>query len=167
MSIASEITRLQTAKAELKTAIEGKGVSVSSSAKLDDYAALVSSISQSGGSSSVGELTKYQKITNVIPSATNVLDVTHSLSAVPKLVIINIDTETESPNILEHIVLNQNVGGVTVGDGGVYGYAVVLSAPENTGNAVAFFSSSEVAVRRLGSSRYFSTENAYTVELYT
>lgn len=48
MSIASEITRLQTAKANLKTAIEGKGVSVPSSAKLDAYPALVESIS--GGS---------------------------------------------------------------------------------------------------------------------
>jgi hypothetical protein len=44
MSIASEITRLQTAKANIKSAIEGKGVTVSSSAKLDDYANLISSI---------------------------------------------------------------------------------------------------------------------------
>lgn len=48
MSIASEISRLQTAKADLKTAIEGKGVTVPSAATLDDYGALVSSIS--GGS---------------------------------------------------------------------------------------------------------------------
>lgn len=49
MSVASEITRLQTAKADLKTAIEGKGVTVSSSAKLDAYPALVESIQQGGG----------------------------------------------------------------------------------------------------------------------
>lgn len=48
MSIASEITRLQTAKADLKTAIEGKGVTVSSSATLDDYADLVNEISGGG-----------------------------------------------------------------------------------------------------------------------
>lgn len=48
MSVASEITRLQTAKADLKTAIEGKGVTVSSSAKLDAYPALVESISGGG-----------------------------------------------------------------------------------------------------------------------
>lgn len=48
MSVASEITRLQTAKADLKTAIEGKGVTVPSSTKLDGYADLVDSIS--GGS---------------------------------------------------------------------------------------------------------------------
>lgn len=49
MSIASEITRLQTAKADLKTAIENKGVTVPSATKLDGYASLVDQIS--GGSS--------------------------------------------------------------------------------------------------------------------
>lgn len=50
MSIASEITRLQQAKADIKTAIENKGVTVPSSATLDDYADLVDSISGGGGS---------------------------------------------------------------------------------------------------------------------
>lgn len=49
MSIASEITRLQAAKAELKTAIESKGVTVPSDTKLDGYADLVDSIEQGGG----------------------------------------------------------------------------------------------------------------------
>ena len=44
MSIASEITRLQTAKADLKTAIEAKGVTVPSATKLGGYANLVESI---------------------------------------------------------------------------------------------------------------------------
>lgn len=50
MSIATEITRLQQAKADIKTAIESKGVTVPSDAKLDDYADLVDSISGGGGS---------------------------------------------------------------------------------------------------------------------
>lgn len=45
MSIASEITRLQTAKADLKTAIEAKGVTVPSATKLGGYADLVEQIS--------------------------------------------------------------------------------------------------------------------------
>lgn len=49
MSVTSEITRLQNAKADLKTAIEGKGVTVPSSTKLDGYADLVDSIQQGGG----------------------------------------------------------------------------------------------------------------------
>lgn len=50
MSIKTEITRLQNAKASIKTAIEGKGVTVPDGIKLDGMAALVDSIS-SGGSS--------------------------------------------------------------------------------------------------------------------
>lgn len=49
MSIATEISRLQQAKADIKTAIEGKGVTVPSDATLDDYADLVDSISGGGG----------------------------------------------------------------------------------------------------------------------
>ena len=46
MSVASEITRLQGAKADLKTAIEAKGVTVPSAALLDDYADYVDAIQQ-------------------------------------------------------------------------------------------------------------------------
>lgn len=46
MSIASEISRLQGAKADIKTAIEGKGVTVPSATKLDGYADLVDAIPQ-------------------------------------------------------------------------------------------------------------------------
>ena len=49
MAISDEITRLQQAKADLKTAIEGKGVTVPSNATLDDYADLVDSIEAGGG----------------------------------------------------------------------------------------------------------------------
>lgn len=49
MSIATDLTRLQTAKADLKTAIEGKGVTVPSATKIDGYADLVESIETGGG----------------------------------------------------------------------------------------------------------------------
>lgn len=44
MSIATEITRLQNAKASIKTSIENKGVTVPSVTKLDGYSALIDSI---------------------------------------------------------------------------------------------------------------------------
>lgn len=53
MSIASEITRLQTAKSDLATSIANKGVTVPASATLDDYAALVDSIQTGEGGSSL------------------------------------------------------------------------------------------------------------------
>ena len=48
MSIATEITRIQQAKADIKTAIEAKGVTVPSSATIDTYDDYVSEISGGG-----------------------------------------------------------------------------------------------------------------------
>ena len=50
MSIATEITRLQNAKAALKSSLEAKGVTVSSDATLDSYATLIDNMPSSGGS---------------------------------------------------------------------------------------------------------------------
>lgn len=67
MSIASEISRLQTAKADIKTAIEAKGVTVPSNAKLDTYDTYVAQISGGGGNNDADWLTR--SITNInIPS---------------------------------------------------------------------------------------------------
>lgn len=49
MSIASEISRLQQAKADIKSAIENKGVTVPSSATLDAYDGYIDDIEQGGG----------------------------------------------------------------------------------------------------------------------
>lgn len=49
MSIASEISRIQQAKADIKTAIQAKGVTVPSSATIDTYDDYVSQISGGGG----------------------------------------------------------------------------------------------------------------------
>ena len=56
MSIATEIQRLQTAKSDLKTAIEAKGVTVPSSATIDTYDDYVSQISGGGGETYEDEL---------------------------------------------------------------------------------------------------------------
>ena len=56
MSIATEISRIQQAKADIKTAIEAKGVTVPSSAKIDTYDDYVSQISGGGGTSYETEL---------------------------------------------------------------------------------------------------------------
>lgn len=52
MSVATEIQRLNTAKADIKTAIEAKGVTVPSSATIDTYDDYVSQISGGGGGGS-------------------------------------------------------------------------------------------------------------------
>lgn len=49
MSISTEITRLENAKAAIKTTIEGKGVTVPDTTLLDGMAALIDSIQSGGG----------------------------------------------------------------------------------------------------------------------
>ena len=49
MSIQTELTRIINAKAAIKTAIEGKGVTVPEGTKLDGMATLIESIEASGG----------------------------------------------------------------------------------------------------------------------
>lgn len=49
MSVQSEITRIESAKTAIATAIEGKGVTVPDGTKLDGLAALVESIEAGGG----------------------------------------------------------------------------------------------------------------------
>lgn len=65
MSVTSEITRLQNAKASLKTAIEGKGVTVPSNTKLDGYADLVDSISGGGSDDDNWYLVGYKSVAYV------------------------------------------------------------------------------------------------------
>lgn len=49
MSIASDVTRIESAKAAIKAAIEGKGVTVPDATLLDGMAALIESIETGGG----------------------------------------------------------------------------------------------------------------------
>lgn len=65
MSVATELTRIQSAKAALKTSIRNKGVSVSDNALISEYPALVDSIEAGGGGDTAmkdnvqGTLTSY------------------------------------------------------------------------------------------------------------
>ena len=74
MSISNEITRLQTAKSNLKSAIENKGVTVPSATKLDGYASLVDGIEGGGGGFTADDIAM-RTISGVVSgSAAKVLD---------------------------------------------------------------------------------------------
>ena len=78
MSIASEISRLQTAKTDIKTAIEAKGVTVPSSATIDTYDDYVAEISGGGSSADTEALINLieRDITYIdIPSGTTSIGV--------------------------------------------------------------------------------------------
>lgn len=84
MSIASEIQRLQGAKADIKEAIESKGVSVPSSALLDEYAPYIEAI-EGGGSAGFtrGVASQYNS------SAANSIAFT-GLSGEPKAFVVTV-----------------------------------------------------------------------------
>ena len=70
MSIQTEITRLEAGKAAIKTAIEGKGVTVPDGTLLDGMASLIESIQTGGGGKlfnrnwEIGSLTPSEDITS-------------------------------------------------------------------------------------------------------
>lgn len=59
MAISDELTRIQTAKADIKASIEAKGVTVPSSALIDEYADYVDEISGGGTKNYIVEGTEY------------------------------------------------------------------------------------------------------------
>lgn len=65
MSIASEITRLQGAKASIKSAIENKGVNVPSNALIDDFATYIAQISGGGSVGLEYETGTYEPTENI------------------------------------------------------------------------------------------------------
>lgn len=85
MSIASEISRLQTAKANIKTSIEGKGVSVPSNAKLDTYNTYINSIIQGSVTGLIYEEGTYSPSSNI---ARPTISFANSHAEAPSIVIM-------------------------------------------------------------------------------
>ena len=82
MSIQTELTRITNAKAAIKAAIEGKGVTVPDATLLDGMASLIESIEAGGGAEiATGSFT------NISPENYST-EITHGLGTIPKLVII-------------------------------------------------------------------------------
>ena len=80
MSIQTDLTRIKNAKAAIKAAIEGKGVTVPDATLLDGMAALIDSIEAGGGG---GNITAG----SITPLTANAVKVEHGLGATPQAVI--------------------------------------------------------------------------------
>lgn len=100
MSIASEITRLSNAKGAIKTAIEGKGVTVPSETKIDGYAALIGGIVAGGGlpagiaALDTGTFTPSSNVTSWVAD--------HSMGVMPDFFYVFDTTDlTQSSNAVE------------------------------------------------------------------
>ena len=85
MSIQTELTRITNAKAAIKAAIEGKGVTVPDGTLLDGMASLIESIEAGGGGGIV-----YTSGTLVFSSNTKCsgYELTHGLGQIPQIFII-------------------------------------------------------------------------------
>lgn len=93
MSIQTELTRLTNAKAAIKTAIEGKGVTVPSGTLLDGMAALIESI-EAGGGLTHNSLYKVASGTFTVAERTEMSNdnrfiLQHNAGVIPILVLIN------------------------------------------------------------------------------
>lgn len=102
MSIASEITRLQDAKADIKTAIEAKGVTVPSNALLDSYDAYIAQISGGGTTGLEYETGTYTPTTD-IARPTISFSKTHS---VPPSYVSFYDVDTTFPDTNSNVYMN-------------------------------------------------------------
>lgn len=72
MSISTEISRIQTATADIKTAITGKGVTVPTGSQIDDLPALITSIPSGGGSGGDLDALIQRTITEIHSGATSI-----------------------------------------------------------------------------------------------
>lgn len=93
MSIQAELTRITNAKASIKAAIEGKGVTVPDATLLDGMAALIESIEAGGGAKiTTGTLVPLDKT----------MEIVHGLGVIPDYFIFYIEetrAETSSTNV--------------------------------------------------------------------
>ena len=82
MSIQTELTRITNAKAAIKTAIEGKGVTVPDGTLLDGMAALIESIEAGGGGA------KFSSGTYTSAADTAYITVQHTLGVIPTFAFV-------------------------------------------------------------------------------
>ena len=107
MSIQTDLTRIKNAKAAIKAAIEGKGVTVPDATLLDGMAALIESIEAGGGG---GNITAG----SITPLTSNAVKVEHGLGATPQAVIFftavvpNAISEVYDEAPIGHIIPSKN-----------------------------------------------------------
>ena len=97
MSIQTELTRITNAKAAIKTAIEGKGVTVPDGTLLDGMASLIESIEAGGGGGTGGGIpSPFTKVTTGTVLYTslkyaNTVAFNHGLGVAPKIFAVYLD----------------------------------------------------------------------------
>ena len=136
MSVQSEITRLENAKAAIKSAIEGKGVTVPEATLLDGMAALIESIEAGGGA-------KIYKEKVTFSSDTKNYTIEHNLGVIPNFCIFSVLDQFEHLGTQESVsmfcgILDGSMIYTAVGTGNLgastkaYAYVPSLSYTDKT-----------------------------------
>lgn len=130
MSIATEVSRLQDAKAAIKAAIEGKGVTVPDGTLLDGMATLIAAIEAGGG----GEIITGSFIAN----SSGIVNVEHNLGKKPSFVFIYFEpTPLETCKKYEIVTMlslpSDEISGNTYDDAnGYFGYIISFNVGTKT-----------------------------------
>ena len=105
MSIQTELTRIKNAKAAIKAAIEGKGVTVPDATLLDGMAALIESIEAGGGGGLPEPFTVIKTGTFIMSSLVycNNYTINHSLGVAPVIFAIYNDVNVNSSGSISFI----------------------------------------------------------------
>ena len=137
MSIADQITRLNNAKAAIKTSIENKGVVVPDDAKLDSYSTLIDSIEVGSGGSPTGDPAYCETLFNIrTNNNTNYSYLFYSCSNVTSLNFSNWDTSNvtsisrmfyDCSKLISLNLSNWNTSNVTMMDGTFRGCEALTS----------------------------------------
>ena len=156
MSIQTELTRITNAKAAIKAAIEGKGVTVPDATLLDGMAPLIESIEAGGGDVVIGEIT-FTSNQNV-----TLTDAFPVRSQAPKAffwfeegIAFNDTTHTKRRPLV--FAAARSDGGTTIDTAGRYTYAY-MEAPSSSNKVSAYGSD----VTHLFNNTAPSTSNTYT-----
>ena len=130
MSVQNEITRLENAKAAIKAAIEGKGVTVPDGTLLDGMAEIITNLPSGGGTVNFapfskiawGTITPATDLSGMIPASM------FGLESVPNIQFANIQIASDSPS---------NTGNILY----AYAYSVNKTGEGNFGSKVGVYQS--------------------------
>ena len=148
MSIASEIERLQGAKAEIKTSIENKGVTVSSDAKLDDYSDYIDSIASGGTDTSDATLSNSYELLSGITAYSKGAKYIGSMA--------NKGNKTFTPSTSQQ-----------TDTAGYYNSITVNAMPSGALNNPTINSETGVVTASIGTSGYLAKNTSTTLQLTT
>lgn len=164
MSIQTELTRITNAKAAIKTAIEGKGVTVPEATLLDGMAALIESIQAGGdfnstivkGSFTLSERTK---IPNQTYPTSDAFIIEHNSGFVPRAVFLYTEKiETDCPTLYVSVVKKYNDPNYDLTTSAVYKYGTTQKYANNhsTRSNIALWNDSVVSIGLNKLTMYFA-----------